>query len=128
MQKRAGILFISKETQRILLILDESQKWTIPTFKIESVLLEDAQKLIQLYHADRSKLVPIELYLSQDKGFEYGTYICLVDQEFLTSHEKTISWASLDFFPKQLHTGLKNTLTNAIIRSKIDTVIALNIG
>jgi hypothetical protein len=65
------------------------------------------------------------LYLSEDRGFEYGTYVCLVDQEFLTLAASTMAWCQLDDLPKQLHTGLKNTLSNQIIRTKLDTILEL---
>lgn len=122
MQQRAGILFLSKNTKRILLIL-ENQKWTVPTFPRRSTLLEDVRDLLADY--SQGKLIPLELYLSEDKGFEYGTYICLVDQEFLTTASNTICWSDIDNLPKQLHNGLKTTLNSSVIRTKIDTVLEL---
>lgn len=71
------------------------------------------------------RIIPIELYLSEDRGFEYGTYVCIVDDEFLTSARATISWASLDDLPNQLHNGLKSTLNNQLIRTKIETILEL---
>lgn len=125
MQQRAGLLFLAKPTGRILLIL-ENQKWTVPTFSREKSLLEDADNLLSDY--SYGKIVPIELYLSEDRGFEYGTYVCLVDQEFLTEATKTISWASLDQLPKSLHNGLSITLNNSVIRTKIETILELEYG
>jgi hypothetical protein len=122
MQKRAGLLFLSKSTKRVLLIL-EGQKWTVPTFERKHTLLDDAGLLLASYA--KGKIIPIELYLSQDKGFEYGTYICLIDQEFLTDAVNTLCWASLDDLPKQLHSGLKTTLSSQIIKAKIDTILEL---
>jgi hypothetical protein len=80
MQQRAGLLFLAKITGRILLILEES-KWTVPTFARSGPLLADAEILLTNYC--RGRILPIELYLSEDRGFEYGTYVCLVDNEFL---------------------------------------------
>jgi len=122
MQQRAGLLFLAKTTSRILLILEES-KWTVPTFIRKSTLLDDAEGLLNSYSGGR--IVPIELYLSEDRGFEYGTYVCLVEQEFLTTANKTIAWSDLDHLPKQLHNGLKATLNNTLIRTKIETVLEL---
>lgn len=122
MQQRAGLLFLSKSTSRILLIL-EDQRWTVPTFPRHGSLLEDAQPLLDKY--SKGRIVPIELYLSEDRGFEYGTYLCLVDQEFLTPLSETICWSIIDNLPKQLHTGLKTTLNNSLIRTKIETVLEL---
>lgn len=123
MQQRAGLLFLAKTTGRILLILEDS-KWTVPTFARKGPLLEDAQVLLNKY--SNGRLLPIELYLSEDRGFEYGTYVCLVDNEFLTTAKETIAWSNLDYLPKQLHTGLKTTLNNVLIRTKIETILELN--
>ena len=122
MQQRAGLLFLAKTTSRILLILEDS-KWTVPTFPRKSTLLDDADGLLNRY--SKGRIVPIELYLSEDRGFEYGTYVCLVEQEFLTTANKTIAWSDLDHLPKQLHNGLKATLNNTLIRTKIETILEL---
>ena len=122
MQQRAGLLFLAKTTGRILLILEDS-KWTVPTLARSGPLLEDAEILLINYC--RGRILPIELYLSEDRGFEYGTYVCLVNNEFLTTITPTVCWAELDHLPKQLHTGLKITLNNAVIRTKIETVMEL---
>jgi hypothetical protein len=122
MQKRAGLLFLSKTTGRILLIL-EDQRWTVPTFLRNNSVLEDAEQLMNDY--SHGRILPIELYLSQDRGFEYGTYVCLVEEEFLTIAVDTIAWSSLDNLPKQLHNGLKTTLNNQLIKVKIETIMEL---
>jgi hypothetical protein len=124
MQQRAGLLFLAKNTSRILLILEDS-KWTVPTFARKSTPLEDALELLNIY--SKCRIVPIELYLSEDRGFEYGTYVCLVEQEFLTTAAETVAWSGLDYLPKQLHNGLKATLNNTLIRTKIETVLELEI-
>lgn len=122
MQQRAGLLFLAKNTGRILLILEDS-KWTVPTFIRNSTLLDDAEELLVNYN--RGKIVPIELYLSEDRGFEYGTYVCLADTEFLSQHPKTLAWCNMENLPKQLHSGLKMTLNNDIIKTKIETILEL---
>ena len=122
MKQRAGLLFLAKPTGRILLIL-ENQKWTVPTFPRQNSLLEDAEALLTNYA--RGRILPIELYLSEDRGFEYGTYVCLVDSEFLTISSETIAWSTLSHLPKSLHIGLSTTLNNAVIRTKIETILEL---
>ena len=112
MQQRAGLLFLAKNTGRTLLILD-NDRWTVPTFQRNNSLLEDADILLNQYA--RGRIVPIELYLSEDRGFEYGTYVCVVDQEFLTQSAATIAWADLNHLPKQLHSGLRTTLNLSLI-------------
>lgn len=120
MQQRAGLLFLTKNTGRILLVLGQDQRWTVPTFPRKSSLLEDVEPLMESY--SRGRIVPIELYLSEDRGFEYGTYICLVEEEFNKTPEETICWANLEKLPAHLHYGLKSTLNNQIIQTKIQTV------
>jgi len=122
MQQRAGLLFLSKKTKRILLI-HEYEKWTVPTFARKTNLLEDAENLLEIY--SRGRIVPIQLYVSEDKGFEYGTYVCLVDDEFLTEAASTLAWCDLDDIPKNLHVGLKNTINNQIVRIKLQTILEL---
>lgn len=122
MQHRAGLLFLAKTTGRILLIL-EQERWTVPTFARTANLLSDSDTLMHTYAPGR--IVPIELYISKDRGFEYGTYVCVVNQEFCTLASKTVAWSDLDHLPKNLHAGLKLTLTNKIIRTKILTIMEL---
>lgn len=122
MQQRAGLLFLAKSTGRILLILEDT-KWTVPTFSRSDSLLNDASSLLAEYSSGR--ILPIELYLSEDRGFEYGTYVCLVDQEFITTAAQTIAWCDLNYLPKQLHAGLKATLNNSVIKTKIETILIL---
>lgn len=122
MQQRAGLLFLSRTTDRILLI-QVYEKWTVPTFARNSNVLDDAAGLLEQYSS--GKILPIELYLSEDRGFEYSTYVCLVDREFLTLANPTIAWCDLNHLPKNLHVGLKTTLNNSIIRTKIQTILEL---
>lgn len=125
MQQRAGLLFLAKKSGKIFLIL-ENERWTLPTFSRKDTLLNDAQYLLDNY--SQGKIVPIELYLSEDKGFEFGTYICIVDKEFVVDNSITFCWANLKFLPKQLHIGLKTTLNNQIIKTKIETILEIENG
>jgi len=122
MQKRAGLLYLSSSTRRIFLIL-ENEKWTVPTFNRNKSLIDDSIEIQDKFIS--GKILPIELYLSKDKGFEYGTYICLVKDEFLTVNAATFCWSDLDYLPKNVHTGLRNTLNNNLIRTKIETILEL---
>ena len=122
MQQRAGLLFLGKQTGRIFLVLEES-KWTVPTFPRKGTLLEDAELLLATY--SQGRILPIELYLSEDKGFEYGTYVCVVENEFLGNKDQTVCWSNINDLPKNLHTGLKTTLNNQLIRAKLETILVL---
>lgn len=122
MQQRAGLLFISSFSEKVFLLLQES-KWTVPTFNRKSTLLDDAKDLFKTFKEGR--IIPIELYLSADKGFEYGTYVCIVDKEFIPEIDLSFAWCNLNQLPNNLHSGLKATLNNSIIRTKIDTIMAI---
>ena len=122
MQKRVGLLYLALSTRRILLIL-ENEKWTVPTFSRMNSVIEDSKDIQEKF--SRGRILPIELYLSKDKGFEYGTYICLVEEEFLTVNAATLCWSDMDYLPKNVHTGLRSTLNNNLIRTKIETVLEL---
>lgn len=122
MQQRAGLLFLSIKTKKILLIL-EDQTWTVPTFHRRNSLLEDASNLFEEYAS--GKVLPIELYTSEDQGFEYGTYVCLVEREFIVDSEHSYAWCKLNNIPKNLHSGLKYTLNNQITKAKIETIMEL---
>lgn len=122
MQQRAGLLFLSVKTKKILLILENSS-WTVPTFQRNNSLLEDASYLFEEY--SKGKVLPIELYTSEDRGFEYGTYVCLVDEEFTLRSSTSYAWCVLNNIPKNLHSGLKYTLNNQITKTKIETIMEL---
>lgn len=122
MQQRAGLLFLAKSSGRVLLIYEDG-RWTVPTFLKKTATLEDAAAILDSY--SRGKILPIELYQSEDKGFEYGTYVCLVDHEFVTVAAKTICWCDRYELPKNLHTGLKTTLSSQSTRIKLETILEL---
>lgn len=122
MQQRAGLLYLSKKNSKVFFIL-ENGKWTVPTFSRKESLLDDADTLLNDLQV--GKIIPIELYLSEDRGFEYGTYVCLVEREFIPENVDSYCWCSLDSVPGNLHLGLRSTLNNQIIRTKIETIMEL---
>lgn len=122
MQQRAGILFLAKDSGRILLILEED-KWAVPTFIKKNTVLEDSSEIQKEYST--GKILPIELYLSEDKGFQYETFVCLVEKEFLVNNNQTYCWANLNMLPKQMHIGLKSTLANETTKIKLETILVI---
>jgi hypothetical protein len=125
MQKRAGILFISKKSFRVFLILD-NLKWTVPSFSKKENVFDDSKDLILTLTGSVNKLIPIELYVSQDNGFEFNTYVCLVDSEFVPAGNETYAWANIDQLPKSIHAGLKSSLSNKLTRSKLETIFVMS--
>jgi len=71
------------------------------------------------------KTLPLETFVSNDHVFQFHTYLCLVDEEFvptLSDEHSAWAWARMDQAPKPLHQGLKTSFTNKAIRSKLQTV------
>lgn len=75
-----------------------------------------------------SKIVPLDLYTSEDRQFHYNTYVVLVDREFtpvLNDEHSSYAWCSYDHWPKPLHNGVKASLNNKIVRGKIELMLEL---
>jgi len=123
MHKHVGLLYLSTESRKLLLIL-KNQKWTIPTFSVTNNVVDDSQST-QLEYST-GKILPIELYTSKDSGFEYGTFVCLVEKEFTHVPVNTYCWADFMDLPKNLHVGLRTTLTDNLVRTKLDTILELH--
>jgi 8-oxo-dGTP pyrophosphatase MutT (NUDIX family) len=74
------------------------------------------------------KTIPLETFISNDSKFQFHTYLCVVDKEFLpvlNDEHDGYSWVSFTKWPKPLHHGLRNTLTNKTNQTKLETVFKL---
>lgn len=74
------------------------------------------------------KMIPLELFTSNDQLFQYNTYVLLVDKEFtpaLNEEHKAYAWCDLYAWPKPLHRGVKSSLSNRIIKSKLEILLEL---
>jgi 8-oxo-dGTP pyrophosphatase MutT (NUDIX family) len=74
------------------------------------------------------KTIPLETFVSNDAVFNFHTYLCLVDDEFvpvLSDEHCAWAWAILDQPPKPLHQGLKNSFSNKAMRTKLQTIFDL---
>jgi len=74
------------------------------------------------------KTIPLETFVSNDKVFNFHTYLCVISDEFvpiLSSEHMAWAWATLDFAPKPIHQGLRNSFTNKTIKTKLQTVFDL---
>jgi len=70
--------------------------------------------------------MPLETFVSNDSVFNFHTYFCIIDDEFIPtlSEEHTArGWLSLEPLPQPLHNGLALSLRNKIIQAKIQTII-----
>lgn len=82
--------------------------------------------LEEIGEIDIIKVIPLESFVSNDNAFHFHTYLGIVEEEFLPTlnNEHTgYAWVSLGKWPKSLHHGLRNTLQNKTIQTKLQTVI-----
>ena len=71
------------------------------------------------------KTLPIETFVSNDTVFNFHTYLCVVENEFvpqLSEEHSAWAWAVIDWAPKPLHQGLRNSFSNKTIRTKLQTI------
>lgn len=72
-----------------------------------------------------TKTLPLETFVSNDQVFQFHTYLCLVEEEFvpvLSNEHSAWAWAVMDQAPKPLHQGLRTSFTNKAIRAKLQTI------
>jgi len=74
------------------------------------------------------KIVPLELFTSNDQQFKYNTYVIIVEKEFiptLNEEHAGYSWCDLNSWPRPLHQGVRTSLTNKTIKTKIELLLEL---
>lgn len=134
----SGGLFLAKDTQRFLLLLRNQGKtagtWGLVGGKKEPndvTLIDSLTREIQEEVSKTppiKKIVPLELFTSNDQHFQYNTYVLLIDREFipvLNEEHVGYAWCSFDNWPKPLHQGLKNSFNNKTIRAKLEVILDL---
>jgi 8-oxo-dGTP pyrophosphatase MutT (NUDIX family) len=134
----SGGLFLSEDTGRFLFLLRTQGKtagtWGLVGGKKEpsdSTAVDILRREIQEEVGDTSvikKIVPLELFTSNDDNFQYNTYVVMVDKEFIPAlnHEHAgYAWCAYDFWPRPLHQGVKNSLNNRVIKAKLELLLDL---
>ena len=132
--KACGAVIYAKDTHRVLFLLRDGDKhqntWALAGGKVEEGetisegLHRELREEIDLDAKDL-KIIPLELFKSKDKHFEYHTFVCLVDHEFvpkLNEEHKGYAWCAVDSFPRPLHPGLWSSWSNKEIRKKLETI------
>jgi 8-oxo-dGTP pyrophosphatase MutT (NUDIX family) len=74
------------------------------------------------------KTIPLETFVSNDSVFNFHTYLCVIDNEFvpiLSDEHQGWAWSTIDYTPKPLHQGLRNSFSNRIVKTKIKTIFDL---
>lgn len=134
----SGGLFLAKDTKRFLFLLRNQGKngdcWGLVGGKKEptDITPYDTLKREALEEVGKTpsikKIIPLEFFSSNDQLFQYNTYVMLVDKEFmpiLNQEHKGYAWCELNAWPRPLHNGVKNCLSNKIIRTKLELLLEL---
>ena len=130
----SGAVFYSKHTRRLLLLQKARGKhkgtWGLVGGTNESketpwegLTREIAEEVGQTPVI--LKTIPLETFVSNDAVFHFHTYLCVVEQEFipvLSDEHCAYAWTTIDYAPKPLHQGLKNSFGSKIIRNKLKTI------
>jgi 8-oxo-dGTP pyrophosphatase MutT (NUDIX family) len=130
----SGALFYAKSTRRFLLLQKATGKHTgtwglvggtnmsgeTPWQGLQREIIEEIGSIPQVL-----KTIPLETFVSNDRVFNFHTYLCVIQDEFvpmLSSEHIAWAWATIDYAPKPLHQGLRNSFSNKIIRTKLQTI------
>jgi 8-oxo-dGTP pyrophosphatase MutT (NUDIX family) len=134
----SGGIFLAKDTRRFLFLLRTQGKtagtWGLVGGKKEpsdntayDALTREIQEEVGKTPAIK-KIIPLELFVSNDQHFQYNTYVLLVDREFtptLNEEHSGYAWCDYENYPRPLHQGVKNSFTNKIIRAKLELLLDL---
>ena len=134
----SGGIFLAKDTRRFLFLLRTQGKtagtWGLVGGKKEptdntayDALTREIEEEVGKTPTIK-KIIPLELFVSNDQHFQYNTYVLLVDREFtptLNEEHSGYAWCDYENYPKPLHQGVKNSFTNKIIRAKIELLLDL---
>jgi len=132
----SGGLFFAKDTKRFLFLLRNQGRtagtWGIVGGKKEP---EDLTAYAALEREIKEevgtvpkikKVVPLELFTSEDQRFYFNTYMLVVDKEFipvLNDEHVGYAWCALNQWPKPLHQGVNRSFSNMTNSTKIELLI-----
>jgi len=133
----SGALFYSTSTKRFLFLQRTANKtkgmWGLVggQAKYTESAFEGLKREIKEEVGDTpkfKKVIPLEMFTSNDEKFFFHTYLIAIENEFLpklNSEHSGYSWTAFECWPKNLHMGLKNTLNNKAIKGKLQTILDL---
>ena len=133
----SGALFYSTSTKRFLFLQRTAEKtqglWGLVGGRMrytESAfdgLKREIEEEVSSTPAFK-KVIPLELFTSNDQKFYFHTYLIAVEAEFipkLNVEHSGYCWTAFECWPKNLHAGLKNTVNNKAIKGKLQTILDL---
>jgi 8-oxo-dGTP pyrophosphatase MutT (NUDIX family) len=130
----SGALFYAKTTGRFLLLQKADGKhagtWGLvggtnvlgetPWQGLQREITEEIGSVPKII-----KTLPLETFVSNDRVFNFHTYLCVIETEFvpvLSDEHSAWAWSTVDRAPKPLHQGLRNSFSSKTIRTKLQTV------
>lgn len=134
----SGGLFLARDTKRFLFLLRSQGKtagtWGLVGGKKEPDDVTAFDTLKREVHEEVGKtppikkIIPLELFTSNDQKFQYNTYVLIIDKEFipiLNIEHTGYAWCGFISWPKPLHQGLKNSMNNKTVKSKLELLLEL---
>ena len=133
----SGALFYAKNTRRFLLLQKATGKhkgtWSLVggTNESQETPWQGLQREVQEEIGQVPtivKTIPLETFVSNDTVFNFHTYLCVVEDEFvpvLSQEHCGWAWTVIDGAPKPLHQGLRNSFSSKIVRAKLETIFDL---
>ena len=133
----SGALFYSTSTKRFLLLERTDSKtrgmWGLVGGRMrytESAFEGLKREIVEEVGQTPTfkKVIPLELFTSNDQKFFFHTYLIAVEPEFipkLNVEHSGYCWTAFECWPKNLHAGLKNTVNNKAIKGKLQTILDL---
>lgn len=128
-----GVLLWAKITGRSLYLLrgDREGTWCLPGGKVErgeSLMGALSRECVEeIGRPIDGKVYPIECYTTPDGRFQYHTFFAVIEGEFVpTLNHEHVGWAWCDrgSWPRPLHGGLQQTLSQDTVHQKIDIILA----
>ena len=119
----SGALFYARNTKRFL-FLERTKTKTIGQWGLVGGMAEHNETPWKALE----RVIPLEMFTSNDSKFFFHTYLAIVDNEFipvLNNEHSGYAWTNVNCWPKPLHVGLRNTLQNKAIKEKLQTVLDL---
>jgi 8-oxo-dGTP pyrophosphatase MutT (NUDIX family) len=133
----SGALFYAKSTKRFLLVQKAHGKhegtWGLvggtniagenPWQGLQREVIEEIGAIPKII-----KTIPIETFVSNDTVFNFHTFLCVIEDEFvpvLSDEHNGWAWVTIDRAPRPLHQGLRNSFSSKTIRTKLQTIFDL---
>lgn len=133
----SGALFYARSTKRFL-FLERTKPKTVGQWGLVGGMAEGDEtpwKALEREIGEEvgktppiKKVIPLEMFTSNDSKFFFHTYLAIIENEFiptLNSEHSGYAWTNVNCWPKPLHVGLRNTLQNRAIKDKLQTVLDL---